>query len=304
MDTYVGHSARGEMDLISFTSMVWRHRRVVGIMCALGLLGAIGYLMIATPMYKAEVVLINAHDDSMSGGGSAGIGDKLGSLASLAGINVGQESPADLTADAVLDSRGLAEEFVRRNDLVPVLLPKLKRPTLWRAVNVFKDKLSKIKKDQVKGTTKVTVEAKDPVTAARWANDLVALANEVMRTRAKTDASRNIEYLTHQLQGAVDVDLRRNLNDILEDQMRTLMLANGRTEFAFRVIDPGVAPEVRSRPQLVLVLLIGIGLGLAIGCTTAFIRERLAESRRSAVAELSWREGRGANETAAATTKG
>jgi uncharacterized protein involved in exopolysaccharide biosynthesis len=304
MDTYVGHSARSEMDLISLASMLWRHRRVVGIAWAVGLLGAIGYLWIATPMYKAEVVLVNAHDDSMSGNGSAGIGDKLSGLAGLAGINIGQESAADLTSDAVLDSRELVEEFVRRNNLVPVLLPKLKRPTLWRAVNVFKLNLSKIKKDQVKGTTKVTVEWKDPATASLWANGLVALANEMMRTRAKVDASRNIEYLTKQLDGTTDVDLRRNVNDIIEDQMRTLMLANGRTEFAFRVIDPGVAPEAKSRPQLILVLLIGLGLGLAVGCTTAFVRERIAERRRAAAAELSWREGRVAEEAGAVHGKG
>jgi uncharacterized protein involved in exopolysaccharide biosynthesis len=303
MDTYVGPSARGEMDLISFTSMLWRHRRVVAFACAVGLLGAIAYLNMATPMYKAEVVLVNAHDDSMSGNSSGSVGDKLGGLAGLAGISLGQESAQDLTADAVLDSRELAEEFVRRNDLVRLLLPKVKRPTLWKATNLFKLNLSKVKKDQVKGTTKVSVEWKDPATAARWANGLVDLANELMRTRAKADASRNIDYLTKQLEGTTDVDLRRNVNDIIEDQMRTLMLANGRTEYAFRVIDPGVPPESRSRPQLILVLLIGMGLGMAVGCTTAFVRERLAERRRAAAAELSWREGRSAAEEAAAVPR-
>jgi uncharacterized protein involved in exopolysaccharide biosynthesis len=299
VDRYSGYRDRGEMDLVGFVLMLWRHRGLVTIACVLSLLLGIGYLMIATPMYHAEVVLIAAEEDSMSGKGTGGsVGDKLGGLASLAGLNMGQESSSEMTADAVLDSRTLVEEYIRRNDLVPVLLKKMKRPTLWRAVRLFKDTLSKVKRDQMKNTTKVSVEWSDPATAARWANGLVALANEMMRAHARAEASRNIEYLNKQLEGTTDVQLRQNLYDILETQMQTLMLADGRSEYAFRVIDPGVPPEVRSRPQLILVLLISLALGLAVGCTIAFVRERLAERRREDAAReeaadaLNWRDRR------------
>ena len=306
MDRYVGYGARGEMDLIAFGSLVWRRRFAVGLACALGIAAGFGYLMLATPMFKGEAVLVAAPEDNMSASGTSGVGDKLGGLASLAGLNFGQESASELTSDAVLDSRELVEEFVRRNDLVDTLLKQYKKKTLWRAVNVFKNSLSKIKKDQVKGTTKVTVEWTDPVTAARWANSLVALANEMLRTRARTDSSRNIEYLNHQLENTTDVELRKNLYAIIESETRTLMLANGRVEYAFRVIDPAVPPEARSRPQPVLVLLICFGLGLAIGCTVAFVRERMAERRReeqeSGAQRLDWRERRHTNEDSAAVS--
>ncbi|HXO66314.1 MAG TPA: Wzz/FepE/Etk N-terminal domain-containing protein [Steroidobacteraceae bacterium] len=310
MDTNVVQSARGDIDLLAFCLMVGRHWRVVAIACAVSLLAAIGYLMIATPMFRAEVVVVPPPEDSMSGSGSA-LRDSIGGLASLAGLDVGQESPEQVTADAVLDSRSLVEEFIRRNDLVGVLLKKYKpkAKTLWRAVNYFKLNLLKVKKDSIKGTTKVTVEWTDPVTAARWANGLVALANEMMRAHARTESSRNVEYLDHQLEGTNDVQLRQDFSDILESETRKLMLANGRSEYAFQVIDPGVAPEVRSRPQTILVLLIGMGLGLGAGCTIAFVRERMAERRREAAAEgeaaaevLNWRERRIANESAAQLT--
>ena len=174
------------MDVIAFGSMVWRHRLVVGVACGVTLLAAIGYLMIATPMYQGEVVVIPAPEDSMNGNGSSSLGDKLGGLASLAGLNMGQESDAQLQADAVLDSRALVEEFIRRNDLVNVLLKKVKHPTLWRAVKYFKDKLSKVRKDQSKGTTKITVEWKDPATAAALGQRL-GCACQRDDPRARTD---------------------------------------------------------------------------------------------------------------------
>lgn len=308
MDTNVVKSARGELDLLAFCLMVGRHWRAVTIACVVGFLAGIGYLMIATPMFRAEVVVVPPPEDNMSGSGSA-LKDSIGGLASLAGLDVGQETPEQITADAVLDSRSLVEEFIRRNDLVGVLMKKFKRKTLWRAVNYFKLNLLKVKKDPMKGTTKVSIEWTDPATAARWANGLVALANEMMRANARTEASRNVEYLDHQLEGTNDVQLRQDFSDILESETRKLMLANGRTDYAFEVIDPGVAPEVRSRPQTTLVLLIGMGLGLGIGCTIAFLRDRMAERRREAAAEgeaaaevLNWRERRIANESAAQLT--
>lgn len=283
MDTYSGYTSRREIDVVAFAAMVWRHRLAVAVACLACLLLGIAYLFVATPIYRAEVVVIAAEEDSMSGKGAGGsVGDKIGGLASLAGLNMGQESSSEMTADAVLDSRALVEEFIRRNNLVPVLLAKSKRPTLWLAVRVFKDKLSKIKRDQMKSTTKITVEWKDPTIAAQWANGMVALVNEMMRKHALDDANRNIAYLNTQLERTTDVSLRQDLYDILEMQMQKLMLANGRADYAYRVIDPGVPPEVRSSPQLVLVLLISLGLGLAIGCTIAFVRERLAEQRLAA----------------------
>jgi uncharacterized protein involved in exopolysaccharide biosynthesis len=315
MDRYSGYTPRGEMDVIAFAGMVWRHRLAVGVACALSLLAGIAYLMIATPMYRGEVVIIAAEEDAMSGKGTGGsVGDKLGGLAGLAGLNMGQESSSEMTADAVLDSRALVEEFIRRNNLVSVLLKKTKRPTLWKAVRLFKDNLSKVKRDQMKGTTKVTVEWTDPDTAARWANGVVALANEMLRSHARDEASRNIEYLNKQIEGTTDVTLRQELYDILETQMQTLMLANGRSEYAFRVIDPGVPPEVRSRPQLILVLLISLALGLAVSCTTAFVRERVHQRRlegavqENAAEVLDWRGRRlaaeGASVPAQVTGKG
>ena len=94
------------------------------------------------------------------------------------------------------------------------------------------------------------------------------------------------------------MDLRKDLDDILESEMRTLMLANGRVEYAFQVIDPASHPRRNHGRSPILVLLIGFGLGLAVGCTIAFLRERIAESRR----EAAWRMRSSADKTAAAAT--
>jgi uncharacterized protein involved in exopolysaccharide biosynthesis len=269
------------MDLIAFAELLSRERRVVLISCAVCFLLALTYALVATPMFRAEVIVIPVKEDAMGGGGASNDIEKgLGGLASLAGLGT-QESGQEQTADAILDSHLLAEEFVRRNNLLPLLLPKAKRPTLWLAAKRFKDGgVEKVRKDLNKGTTKITVEWTDPTTAARWANGLVALANDLMRNHDKDDATRNIDYLDRQIEKTTDLDLRRGMYDIVETQTRTLMLANGRVDYAFRVIDPAVPPEVKARPERTLIVLGGLGLGLMLGSMIAFVRERLAERRR------------------------
>ena len=57
--------------------------------------------------------------------------------------------------------------------------------------------------------------------------------------------------------------------------MKTLMLANGRTEFAFTIIDPAVTPR-SAEPKSVIIAISGVALGLLIGIVAAFTRERMS----------------------------
>jgi hypothetical protein len=96
--------------------------------------------------------------------------------------------------------------------------------------------------------TVVAIDWTDPATAAQWANGFVALANELLRTRALVESKRNIAYLNDQISKTDVVELRRVLYGLIESETKTLMLANGRPEYAFRVVDPAVPPELKTRP--------------------------------------------------------
>jgi len=71
----------------------------------------------------------------------------------------------------------------------------------------------------------VSIDNGDAVTAARWANGYVALANELVRSRALDDAKRNVAYLNEQIARTNEVELRRIMYNLVEDQTKTLMLA-------------------------------------------------------------------------------
>jgi hypothetical protein len=185
------------------------------------------------------------------------------------------------TSAAVLESHHLAEEFIRRNGLLPELQRASSRnKSLWRATEYFKKGVLTIVKDQRKGVTTVTIEWTDPATTARWANGYVALANELLRNHALEDATRNIAYLNEQIAKTTDVELRKVMYNLIESETRTQMLANGRPEYAFQVADPAVAPELKAGPHRLLLTLIGFTVGFGFTAVIAFIAERVARHRR------------------------
>jgi uncharacterized protein involved in exopolysaccharide biosynthesis len=265
------------IDIASLWRVVRKAKYLILLSSVICGLLAIAYALIATPIYRAEVVITEAPNDKDMGGGSS-LGNQLGGLASLAGLDMAN-NPQEHEAQGVLNSRRLIEEFIKREGILPVLVSnKKKTGTMWFAVKRFKDRIVTIREDKRTNLTTVGIDWTDAKMAAEWANGFVALCNEIVRTRALNDSTRNIAYLTQQISQTNVVDMQRIIYNIIESEMRTVMLANGRAEYAFTVIDPAVPPELRKSPQRVIVVLVGFALGLMIGIMIAFMRERLKSS--------------------------
>jgi len=274
----VAATAEQEIDFAALVRVLWAYRLFVVLFT--GLCGAIAVViaLVATPIYRAEVVVSEVRDDRLNAAVSQ-LTNQLGSLASLAGVRLAP-STTNVNARAVLESRRLAEEFTKRNDLAPKLLPDAMDPTLWMAVQAFRARVIEINNDVLTGTIIVSISWPDPAVAAEWANGYIVLCNEVVRQRAIQDATRNIEYLNAQLGQTTVVELQRVIYNLIENETKALMVANVRDEYAFAVIDPAVPPEIRSSPRRTLMVIIGLGLGGLLGAMLA-VAHNLWRSHRS-----------------------
>jgi uncharacterized protein involved in exopolysaccharide biosynthesis len=269
------------IDLGAVVRLLWRYRRSVAVTSlSFGLIALVIALQME-PYFRAEAVLTSVRERGI-GNGSGSLGNELGGLASFAGLNLLGTGTPDQDAMAVLDSHHLAELFIERYGLLPVLLRKSKKPpSMWRAVKAFKEGVLTVQKDVRKGVTTIAVVWKDPREAARWANEFAALANEVIRKRTVDETGRNIAYLNEQISKTNDVDLRRVLYNILEGETKTLMLANARAEYAFQVVDPAVPPELKAGPHRSWVVLGGLMLGFLVAGGVAFAHDRTKRYRRA-----------------------
>jgi uncharacterized protein involved in exopolysaccharide biosynthesis len=278
-------------DAINFRELLlelWRLRIAVAgamVVCALGGVAA-GVLM--DKQYEASIVLSPADDNSASGrlGGLASIASSVGGLASLAGLSMPGKTKKDEVL-AVLESELLTEAYIRENNLLPILYSKQwdpatgkwttddpkKVPTLWKANRYFNKRVRDVKEDRKSGLIVMTIRWKDPATTAKWANELVKKTNDYLRAKAIRESEHHIDYLNDQLTKITIVDAQKAIWALLQEELNTQMIAKGREEYALKVIDPAVVPEVAVSPGPKLLGALGFLLGgfLAIA-TVASIR--------------------------------
>ncbi len=261
---------RDEINLIAIWNVLWRYKYAIAASTLLVAAVAAVIALTATEIFRAEAVVTEVSARR----GTESVGGQLGGIMSMVGVNLGTRSGEAQEARAILGSNRLAEDFIRRYDLVNTLMEGSEEPPeIWFAVQIFRNSVLQIYDGAAEGTTAVAMDWPDPVVAARWANDYVALANEVVRARAMDESKRNIEYLNEQLPKTNVVEVQRVMYNLIETETKSLMLANGRLEYAFAVIDPAVPPRLRVRPYRTLIVLVGAVIGMFIGGGFAFARE-------------------------------
>lgn len=250
-------------------------------MATVALFAAVGiaYALLATPIYRAEVVLTPAVDDRL------GAAQKLGGLASLAGLNLGGGRDAT-EAIAMLQSRGFVEEFIRDKHLMPVLFSDEWDPVnrRWRSsdpeqqpdmrdgVRVFLKKIRDVSEDSRTGLVTLAINWTHPNEAAEWAMELVARLNARMRKRDMEESERKLAYLNEQLKSATLVEMRAAIARVIEDQLKSMMVAQAQSEYAFRVIDSAVVPKDRSWPKRTLIVIVATVLGGFLGVFISLMR--------------------------------
>jgi LPS O-antigen subunit length determinant protein (WzzB/FepE family) len=76
------------------------------------------------------------------------------------------------------------------------------------------------------------------------------------------------------------------LFSLIEEQTKTLMLANVRDEYVFSTVDPAVVPELKDKPKRSLIVAVAIVLGGMFGLFGVLIGSALVNSRKASNAAL------------------
>ena len=262
---------------------LWRLRIAVG--CTIVLCAVVGVAagLLLPKEYEARIILSPAADDLSSGrlGGLASLASQFGGLSSLTGFSMPGKAKRDEVL-AVLQSELLTEAYIRQNNLLPVLYWRLwdpatgkwtttnpkKTPTLWKANRFFEKKIREVKEDKKSDLVVMTIRWTDPKLAAKWANDLVKMTNDYLRAKAISESERHINYLNDQLSKITIVDAQKAIYALLQQEINTQMVARGREEYALKVIDPAVVPELAVSPGAKVLGPVGLLLGMFLSVAT------------------------------------
>lgn len=277
-----------EIDLLEVIKLLWDQKLLILIITIMGAIAGAGYAFLSTPIYESKALL--APNKSERG---ASLPSGLDGLASLAGISIGT-SADDTEALATLRSNAFIEDFIKENDLLPVLFADEwdAEASRWRAndpadwpniedgVELFNDEVRSVDEDVTTGMVTLTIRWSDPELAAEWVESLVQRVNERLRRRDLNTSSRRLGYLNDQLEKASLVELRQAISRLIENEIQTMMLAQAETEYAFKVIDPPRVPNEHVAPQRALVVFGAVILGGALGVVVVITRSTVLRRDR------------------------
>lgn len=275
------------IDFFELWDILWSGRWLIVGAGGLFTILAVVFAMRATPIYESRVVMMPA--DENTGGGLSPLMGRFGGLASLAGINIGGGGRSAV-AIKVLTSHAFLAAFIQEEGLMPDLFPNRwdaseknwrngMAPTMQQAARKLSGRI-RTSIDKVSGAVTVTVTWVNAKLAAQWGNALVARLNANMRAQDIDEALRASEYLKVRLQDVKDVAIRNTLYELIEAQMQTVMLANVREDYVFRIIDPAFPADRRSKPRRALIVMIGGVFGGVFGVILALGRHTVREYSR------------------------
>ena len=250
--------------------------------------------------YKAEILLAHANNGDASA--LSGMASQLGGIASLAGINIGGESNEGLINLEILQSKMFLFEFINKHKLrVPLIaavgwdkksnqliLDESKYdtqskewirvvddatkviPSDFEAYEAFMA-LIKVVEDKSSGLISISLEFFDPNLAKTWVTLLVDDLNYRMKILEIHEKNKSIEFLTQQLDKTNVVEMQNVFYQLIEEQTKSMLLAEVQKDFVFKVIDDAIIPEKKSSPKRAVICILGTMVGAIFSIFVALL---------------------------------
>ena len=301
------YAATDEMNFSDLIRIIWRGKLFIMLVTTTFAVLSVLYSLSLANVYKSEAVLTPATEKS-----GLNIPGQLGGLAAMAGLNLGGSGSTDNTALGLelIKSRDFIGRFVERHNLLVPLMatsgwdrgsnallfdpelydvqsktwvrkvnpPFQPEPSLLEAHDAFMDNFS-VSQDKLTKMIKVSLEHYSPELAAQWLSLLIKDINEEIRQRDLREAERSIVYLNKQIEETNIADVKATLFSLVEEQMKTKMLANVRSEYVFKTIDPPVVPEMKAKPMRALIVVASVMLGFMFSCLIVLFRHVFKSGR-------------------------
>ena len=291
LDEQVPNQYDGEIDLRELFGVLWAGRKKIIAITAVFAVASVIYALSVPNQYKATALLSPAQS---SGGGLSGALGQLGGLASLAGVSIGGgESSEAQVAQEIMKSWSFIEGFIKSNDLAVEVYAaegwskssnslqinsdlydesnsqwlvennetgELGPPSSWNLFKRFLEMLS-VSEDKKSGLVSVSIEYYSPQIAKRWLDLYVAAINGHMQERKMAEVTRNITYLEAQIKKTNIAEMQEVFYTIIEEQIKSKMLAEASPDYAFVPVSPSMVPEEKSQPKRALICILGTLLG-------------------------------------------
>jgi len=287
------NNSSDEIDLAEIWRAIWSGKLTIIAISLVFAVSSMTFALSKPDIYKASVLLTPTSSDGGSGGLSA-LAGQFGSLASMAGINLGGGG-VDKTGLAleVIKSRAFIERFIQKNNLLVPLMaverwdmyndkliydedvynsqvkqwirdvnfPKKPEPSPWESFDYFSRENLSLSQDKESGMVTISIKYYSPEMAKEWLTLLVKEINSEMKSKDQTEAKESIDFLTKKLEQTNLTEMKNVFYQLIEEQTKTMMLTEVSDEYVLKTIDPAQVPDKKDQPKRALIVLLGTMLG-------------------------------------------
>lgn len=302
-----------EIDFAETAVFAWKKKWLIVAITVISGCLSVGWALWLPDQYRATVTLLPASSNSASS--LSRMAGQFGGLAALAGVNLSGATEIDKSTTAIelIKSWSFQDEFIRKYNLqAPIyaasgweraqneLLYDNKlfdsrahkwisksNPTIGQTLEPssweLHEKLSKritITQDKKTNIVKLSVEFYSPIMAKEWVDNIVIEVNHQLQERDRVEASKSIEYLEGKMSQTNLTEMKSVLSKLIEEQTKSLMLADVSDEYVFKTLSPTKVPEKKSGPARAVICILGTIIGFLLSVTGVLFWATLIRLRR------------------------
>ena len=313
--TSINYENEDEIDLLELAKTIWKGKKLIILMVVIFTLAIAAYSLTMTNIYTAKAVL-KAVSSKEGSGRISSLASQFGGLANIAGIAM-PSAASSTELVSLLKSNVLKKQVLEKYNLLPVLFPKkwdeekktwktsksgsfnlnplvlvaklmpekpgtFKKdkniPDTWDGIRAL-DKIINVDYDMKKDEITITANFRDPEMAAAIVSYFLTELNERMSSESKHMAVVNKEYLEKQLLESNDILVRQKIYSLIAEKIEMMMMAEVKEGFAFKVLDPPMAPDMKSKPKRAQMVIVAFMVSLFLGVIVVLFREYLKKNK-------------------------
>ena len=299
-----------EIDLKELFTVLWNGKGLITGITGFAAACAVLYALWLPNIYESKALL--APNDESGSGGLAGLAQQYGGLASLAGINIGGSgggATKSFKAQQKITSLDFFTRYLYETVVVDLMavdywdaasgelvynpelfdnksqtwlrqarFPQQAKPSAQEAHKAFLSVLA-LSEDAKTSLVTLSVKHVSPIVAQAWVELVINAVTEELRGKDIDEARGSIAFLEEQRLQTSLVSLDEVFAQLIEEQTKTIMLANVTKDYVFEIIDPPVVPELKSEPGRALICILGTLLGGMLAVLLVLVRHYAFENR-------------------------
>jgi len=292
------HLYDDEIDLRELFNVIWEGKKLIILITSVIAICSIVYSLKLPNYYSSESILVSRDSNN-----SSSLSQYSG-LASLAGISLPNSSASSVfEVMQTIQSREFVKHLVTFENVLPSIIAaqsydtasqelyldpeiyNVKTKTWTRKISKNKGvkpsyleahkeylKMLSISQDKQTQLISIKIEHISPIFAKYLLALIIKETNNLHRTIDIDNTSKALNYLKTELSQTSLVEIKKSINQLIETQLETRMVASIHEDYSLILLEPPFIPEDKSRPGRALIVILATMLGGMLSLMMVLVR--------------------------------